>query len=329
LGENNCSWAFPRECVWNAPQELRSKHALKYLYEPILATDSANLSYFKQFFSATLKIADSTWKTYLQELRALKADDCDDTDIISGIYKALDVLRPKLIALTKDEVMSVTKRVNDSPNGLLTHCRAAFEDDALIYLETDDGPAWHKTSECVWSRAAALRGRVSLNEEYEDLEKLFVDFLGVKPVDLAMAIDELKEAGKDQSTTVDNLVESLWTVNSLLSSTSEHPQPKNISKSRIFPIRYPDGRVTCTSEATDFCVVDREGLYHSFKTEIKFLNFTLKEVAELRPFIEWIGLEGRYLSRNVENVTTFPGGSTRQTSNPKHQIKTRAHALLR
>jgi hypothetical protein len=180
----------------------------------------------------------------------------------------------------------------------------------------------------VWSSAARLRGRVSLNENYNDLEDLFVGFLGVKPVDLPMAIDELKEAGNRQPISVLEVKESIWTVNSLLSTESSLPNSRAITKSNVFPVRQANG-VTCQSSTTNFFVIDREPLERSFEGRVKLLDFTLEEVVELWPFLKWTHLEDRYLSHCVKEITSFHGGDAMLISNPDRQIKNRAHALLR
>lgn len=184
-------------------------------------------------------------------------------------------------------------------------------------------------SQCVWSTATKLRDRVSLNDDYEDLEDLFVKFLGVKPVDLAMAIDELKQAGATSSALVPEVKESIWTVNSLLPTSANAPTSKVISGSRIFPIMHPDGNITLESRRTEFFIVDREPLRNSFRSKVKFLDFTLEEVAKLRPFFEWTQLMDRYLAYCVKEITSFHGGGDLPTTNPERQIYNRAHALLR
>ncbi len=207
--------------------------------------------------------------------------------------------------------------------------RAAFEDDALVYASTDDDPAWHAVSQCVWSSAARLRDRVSLNDDYEDLRELFVDLLGVKPVSLEMAVEELKETGGRDSASVDETKDSIWTVNSLLLHTGRPPRHEEAAKCKIFPIRYPDGAVRRESVAAPFFINDREKSRESFEGKVSFLDFTLDEVARLRPFLRWMRLEDRHLSNCVKEVTSFHGQGARPVSNPDRQISNRAHALLR
>lgn len=170
---------------------------------------------------------------------------------------------------------------------------------------------------------------MSLNDHYKDLEPFFVDCLGVKRVNLEMAIDELKEAGSAAGTSIPVLKASIWTVNSLFPTARSPPAPADITRHRIFPIRCPDGSSACVSIATDFFVGDRDRLRQSFEGKVKFLDFGLEDCARLRPFMRWMGLETRFLSRCVTEVTSFHGDRARPTMNPERQIRNRAHALLR
>ncbi len=207
--------------------------------------------------------------------------------------------------------------------------RGAFEADALIFVPSDGGRNWHRASQCVWSTAAKLRGMVSLDADYGELHDFFVTFLGVKPVDLSMAINELKEVGNRQSTSVLEAKESIWTVNSLLSTTPNPPGAGDVLSIPVFPVRSQDGSVTRESAATEFFVVDREPLRQSFEGKVKFLDFTLWEAAKLGPFLEWTNMDKRSLSLCVKEITSFAGGSARPMSKPDRQVRNRAHALLR
>jgi hypothetical protein len=156
-----------------------------------------------------------------------------------------------------------------------------------------------------------------------------VGFLSVKPVDLSMAIDELKEAGNQQLISELEVKESIWTVNSLLSTELSLPNLRAITKSKVFPVRQANRDLTFQSSITNFFVINREPLKQSFKGMVKFLDFTLEEVVELRPFLKWTQLEDRYLSRCVKEITSFYSGEAMLIPNPDWQIKNRAYALLR
>ncbi|KAF4924992.1 hypothetical protein CGCVW01_v003742 [Colletotrichum viniferum] len=305
-------WALPDECVWTAPLDMRTKFALERLYQPwFRANGTNNNSTYLNLFRSMVGIEDCTWANLIDELREFKTSKCDDTDQIGSIYKALN-------ALCRDPLV-----IQDNQS------KSIFEDEALIYLPVDSGPSWHRPSECVWSNATKLSGRVSLNEEFEDLKVFFVDFLGVKPLDLSMAIDDLKNVATRASATSSEIKDLIWAVNSLLPTVQKPPSPRDVLKTKIFPIAYPNGRVTVGTATTGFCIIDRESLKYSFRNEVNFLDFTLEQVARLRPFLEWTHLEDRYLSRCVKEITSFHGGEATPVTNPQRQIRNRAHALLR
>ncbi|ROW15001.1 hypothetical protein VPNG_03422 [Cytospora leucostoma] len=259
-----------------------------------------------------LGVGDCTWQDYINELRELKVSGFEDSDTIITIYEELRTLGSKIITdLEKEEF------------------RTAFEEEALIFLPSDRRTPWYKVSQCVWSTAASLRGKISLNQDYEDLEEFFVKFLGVKPVDIRMAIDELKEVTSRNDPMVQEVKDSIWTVNSLLDTEKQPPKPGNLLECRIFPIRYPRGDIKCDTKAAEFFVIDREPLRRSFESMVKLLDFTLDEVVQLRRFLQWTNLENRNLSACVKEITSFGGSDAKPLSNPNRDIRHRAHALLR
>ena len=104
VSSDKCAWAFPTECVWGAAQKLQSKFALELLYESGVLTDASSLPDFGRFFTNVIGIDNCSWAVYVEELKALKASDCEDMDIIGGIYAALDTLRPTIIGISKDKL---------------------------------------------------------------------------------------------------------------------------------------------------------------------------------------------------------------------------------
>ncbi|KAI1342846.1 hypothetical protein F5Y15DRAFT_412522 [Xylariaceae sp. FL0016] len=311
-GDSKCTWTLPNECLWDAPRNLMTKFALKTHLKSCYCRDGSKCPLFQRFFLDTLYIRIATCEDYVEELKALKKSCCGDFDRIKAMYEAINDLQPT---------------VNGNAN-----IKESFENEALIYVPADDGAsgaAWHKVSDCVWSKAARLRGRVALNDDYEDLEQLFVGFLGVRPVDLAMAIDELKQVGSKNSTSVPEIKDSIWTVNSLLSLESKPPKASAVMKCSILPIRYPQGGVTLAPVATECFIIDRERLRQLFESKVKVFDFTLDEVVRLKHFLAWVDANDRYISRCVQEITSFPGGKARPVSNPELQIRHRAYPLVR
>ena len=144
-----------------------------------------------------------------------------------------------------------------------------------------------------------------------------------------MAIEELKGASGQASTSTAQLKESIWTVNSLLTAELKPPSSQDIAKHPIFPVRHPNGSVRHVSAETEFFVVDRLQLRQAFESKAELLDFLLEDLVRLRPFLNWMDLEDRYLSNRVKEITSFHGEGASLSRNENRQVWNRAHALLR
>ncbi|KAK1676481.1 hypothetical protein BDP55DRAFT_727812 [Colletotrichum godetiae] len=242
--------------------------------KPFLNAPGIIGSIWPSLFQDTVGIGDCTSEILVDELKQLKASECCDIERIGNIYHALH------------------KLLQSNTGSEQSNLKAIFENEALIYVPSDDASSWYKVSQCVWSSAAKLRGRVSLTDDYKDLEEFFVGHLGVRPVDLAMAIDELRQVAVRDSTTVNEIKDFIWIINSLLPSGNTSPVPQDILRARIFPVRYPNGRVQVRAYDTAFFIIDRESLGSSFESKVKLFDFKLEQVARLRPYIEWLNIQG-------------------------------------
>ncbi|KAG6355673.1 hypothetical protein INS49_003636 [Diaporthe citri] len=319
---DSSTWVSPEDCVWSAAQELQTKFVLEIVYEPWLSTSPEKREDVKRLFCDTLGIFDCTVEIYVEELKSIRNSGSEDSDIITTVYEALDSLWQSSIAkeLTRNWL------------------RGQFEDHALIYVVSNEGPSWRKTSQCVWSTAAQLRDMVSLNNDYEELHDFFVDALGVRPVTLNMAIKELKQAGSRRSVAVEEVKATILTVNSLLCSEPNpdqkqraelEKQREELAKSKIFPVRHPGGVVQCVAEDTEFFVVDLEPRRSPFENRVKLLDFSLEEAVRLRHFFKWARIEDRYISLRVRQFTSVEEAGAQQMTQLDRQFRYRAHALLR
>jgi hypothetical protein len=146
---------------------------------------------------------------------------------------------------------------------------------------------------------------------------------------LLMVYDKLKDQGASDRSTVSEVKHDLVVFNSLLSLSEQKPDPAPILAGRLFPVRSPGGSVGLCRGSSDFAIVDRKALGGIFAGRAKMLDFSFEEVLRLQPTLEWLGLENRYLSVSVEEVSRVVGNSERPLSSPQRDIKTKAHALCR
>ncbi|KAK4235362.1 hypothetical protein C8A03DRAFT_36794 [Achaetomium macrosporum] len=301
-------WAQVDECLWDAPACIVLKHPLLHLYGNALGTPPDQMERLAHLFRNLLSVPDASWKDITAELEHLKVNNCDDLDCIRDLY----------CYLNRMEVVAFAEELSQD-----------FEDKGLILAVKNGQTGWYKTSECLWSSTTTIRGKVTLNDEYEELRDFFVDRLGVRTLTLQMVFDELLRT--TPGTPVDEVKHTLWSFNALLQIEPDRPSPKRLLRARIFPVRCGDDAPVLKSTRTDFALIDREHLAEKFWGKINVLDFTLEQVRQLQPFIEWAGLQPRYLSAAVKQITSRPpeGGRTRPISVPERNLKGKAHALLR
>lgn len=151
----------------------------------------------------------------------------------------------------------------------------------------------------------------------------------MKTVDVDMIYNELLGVTSRQPpATVNEIKELLMNFNSFIASGAHPPPPIKLLQRKIFPVKWPQGKVDLASAKLEFAVIDRAGTLDIFRNRVRTLDFSLREVCRLRPFITWSGLEERYLSKTVKEVSCIEGRESHAVS-PTRDIKKKAYGLLR
>ncbi|KAF7557600.1 hypothetical protein G7Z17_g521 [Cylindrodendrum hubeiense] len=271
-------WANTSECLWDAPPTFFTRHPLKSRFETLLTYKQDSRRATESLFCDVLEIPDCSWRDILQELQFVSVDDYDYPEAMPELYDRLHFMA----GLTKDDEKEI---------------KAAFKTETLIYVKG----SWLKVSECLWSSETEIQGKTTLVEEYEDLREFFVDFLGVDTLNLQIVYDELLHLGRSPSPLVDQVKQQIQSLNGLLSHARSFPKvkPEPLLKTKIFPVNIPGGEVELSTAQTSFTIVDRVVLGELFAGQVKTLDFDLNEVRELTPFLQWLGLETRYLSCSI------------------------------
>jgi len=166
---------------------------------------------------------------------------------------------------------------------------------------------------------------LTLNELYADLESFFVNDLGVKTMTARMVYDKLK--GTDLS--LEDAKQTLHTFNSLLLvSVRDEFDPVPILEQKVFPVRFPKGEVRLQTGGSDFALIDRQSLGDDFRDVARFLDFNVDDIRTLQPLIKWTGLDDRYLSKAVKEISSVAPDETRPISSPNRNIHSKAQALF-
>lgn len=204
--------------------------------------------------------------------------------------------------------------------------RKTFEAEALICGSENQSMSWHTTAQCLWTSATQIGGMLTLKELYPHLRSFFVKDLGVQTMTAKMVYDKL--TGPELS--VEEAKQTLETFNSLLRVSKRGEfDPAPVLQKAVFPVKFPNGHVRLLKGSDDFALLDRKSLGEDFAAKAKFLNFSMDETRNLQPWIEWTGLEKRYLTKVVKEISAADEDSTRPISSPYREIKSKARALLR
>ena len=215
--------------------------------------------------------------------------------------------------------------------------RKSFRDECLIFVAGDDddgeGGLWYSTEECLWSPGTGVQGLVNLAEIYDpDLESFFVEALQVTRLTTQLLFDELLTLG-DEEPAVDHVKQQLLTFSSLLREGKPDDlsaaAPLRLLEKPILPIKHTSGNVSLLPARTGFTIIDRAGPMVGFLVMVKTLDFSMQEVHDLEPFIRWARLEDRYLSRMVREIPDLGFGEKFRVSDPRYELKRKAHGLVR
>jgi hypothetical protein len=146
-----------------------------------------------------------------------------------------------------------------------------------------------------------------------------------------MTIEMLYDKLKDQKGTmsVEEVRQDLMEFSARLSSEGKQMDPGPVLMNAIFPVRFPGRDPQLVAGSSAFVIADRSTLAADFEGRVGFLDFPLDQLRRIQNFVEWVGLEGRYLSRAVREIFSADRETTRPISQADREIKRRAHAQLR
>ena len=204
----------------------------------------------------------------------------------------------------------------------LSNSRGSFEEDALIYDML--GQNWTAPSACLWSKDAQVPGKSTISDQYEDLKDLFVGVLNVRIPDLRLLVKELKRVAQS-SPSIKDVKSLIWQIN-IFNPTSEDLD--TLQGSKIFPVRRANGRLELRRRLARFSIIDRQPWADAFEGKLDVLDFNLKEVRTLEPFLSSMEVRG-YLSEVVIERSSFQGILPEPSTKRTRDLRRRAYALSR
>ena len=201
------------------------------------------------------------------------------------------------------------------------HRRQYFEVSLLIYVLPQK--KWYSTSACLWAKATRIAQTVAIATEYAELQDFF-EGLGVKVPNIDTFIQEFKALAHGKRATIGEVKHLMLEINCREPKEGALEELKLLD---ILPVEEADDTVTLRSTRYNFSIVDRREYGNAFKGKAPILHFTMEEVHEMQPFLSALGLQGRYMSRIVEEKSMVEGGE--RDPDLSYKFRQKASALFR
>ena len=173
-----------------------------------------------------------------------------------------------------------------------------------------------------------IPGKFPIAAAYPTKKLFFTEILNVPEPTVQMYIESLK-AEADGNARSSYLKEIMALICGL---GIERADLSSLAEVKFLPVRLMDGKSTLASASTgggsaDFTIMDNTAHRDAFAGKITTLDFSFEEIRDTRPLLSAMGLDGRFSSKLVKEVTDVSGGS------PDHQrtksLRNKSQAIVR
>ena len=205
--------------------------------------------------------------------------------------------------------------------------RSTFEDSALVYIPKEN--AWCPPSQCVWVESSVkIPGKVSIADAYPLKKTFFTTVLKISEPTVEMYVDSLK-AGAEGKASAAQIKETMALICRLGVGETDL---SSLVEAKVLPVKLANGvgsfvSASSKDESVDFAVVENTIHWNAFKGKIVVLGFSLEEIRDTRPLLLAMGLEERFSSKLVKEVTDVRGGS--QDHEMTRNLRIKSQAIVR
>jgi hypothetical protein len=206
--------------------------------------------------------------------------------------------------------------------------RSKFETDWLVVV---GGEKYHcQLSECLWNSPFTLAGYHDLAKTYPTLENFFTKHLRVKNITPPMLINEIVRMATADEPNIRNIKERFIGVGLMFAkagiSEEDESALKALSKVKFLPKRVGDGTPVLVAITDEFAIPDHQRYCDALKAHNVLLDFDVADVQILHVLFETLGLEDRYLSMAVKEISTI-GIDCIQDTTLSQQLREKAYAI--
>ncbi|KAL8736556.1 MAG: hypothetical protein Q9181_002384 [Wetmoreana brouardii] len=325
------TWLSTADCVWDGPQWLESKRCLKL--EPYLELE--------HLFKVSLKTPDASQIDVVNDLLMLKSDCGEKNPLRSRdtgytYNPEWSVYKSKAFAgLEDDEIIEEAEKRYDylwqqyshpingeNPESQGALC-STFEDSALVYIPKEK--AWRPPSQCVWvDSSVKIPEKASIADTYPSKKTFFTTVLKIPKPTVEMYVESLKAEAKEKASTA-QVKETMALICRLGIGETDL---SSLVEDKVIPVKLANGESSFAAALSkeDFVIMENIIHWDAFKGKITVLDFSLEEIRDTRPLLLALGLEKRFSSKLVKEITDVRGGSQNHEMTRNLRIKSQAIA---
>ncbi|THC96715.1 hypothetical protein EYZ11_003821 [Aspergillus tanneri] len=207
----------------------------------------------------------------------------------------------------------------------LMSLRANIDNDKLIYDPHSEKR--YPRGQCIWA-PTRIGNQIGLSEIYPDLEEFFVDRLLIKPPSLDTYFSQLKSLSTENSVKYDDVITAIRNINDFNPTELDLEPLKAV---QFLPVNRHNQslEVSYVSTAEEFFIVDRDGWPALFYEKVPTLSMSLDEIRGIRPFLNSLGLDKRFISTAAVKKTAVYPRPTESAPGLTREFREKARLLCR
>ena len=151
-----------------------------------------------------------------------------------------------------------------------------------------------------------IQNKAAIARHYQGLEKFFVNRMLVHKPNIPLLVEAVLVVANQKTPQIQEIKDLIKELNSF---GPHAPDLDRLNGAPILPIKGTDGVIRLVKATDAFAIVDRVHYLELFADKIPVMDYSREETHRLEAFFSALGLEQRYMSRLVRELSMVNGAS--------------------
>ena len=172
--------------------------------------------------------------------------------------------------------------------------------------------------------ASKIENKTAIALHYQGLQKFFVEKLLVDVPNIPMLVEQVLAVADEKIPRLQALRDLIKELNSF---GPRAPALDRLIGAPILPVKGTDGLIKLVKTTDPFAIGDRVHYLELFANKVPVMDYSREDIHRLESFISALGLEGRYMSRLVQERSMV--GSASNDGKLSDRLKRKAYFIVR